>query len=215
MDIALAVARLNSQLPLKARQDQLDQALKVTHQAILRSLINNGRPPRANELRQLLGELDVDCALQRLGKDDLVVLDAAGQRIVGAYPVTVESTPHRIIMNGHSIYAMCALDAVSVAPMFHTTVHIDSRCYVTQTAIAISMQDAEIISAQPSSDVRVGVRWQMPSGVAAHSMCMEMVFLLNEQVADEWQNQNKETISVFDLPQAVEFGKRFFTPLLD
>lgn len=215
MDITLAVRRLNSQLPLKARQDRLDQALKDIHQAILHSLVNNGRPPAISELREFSGNADINKIVERLRKDDLVVLDTAGQLVVGAYPVTVEATPHRIAVHGHSIFAMCALDAVSVAPMFHTAVRIDSRCHVTGEAITITMQDTKILSVRPSAAVRIGVRWQMPSGTAAHSMCTEMVFLLNDRIANEWQTRDSENISLFDLPQAVEFGKQFFTPLLE
>ena len=45
------------------------------------------------------------------------------------------------------------------------------------------MKGFEILGSESSSNIRVGVRWQMPTGAAAHSMCLEMVFLLDEQVA--------------------------------
>ncbi|WP_455365940.1 alkylmercury lyase family protein [Kaarinaea lacus] len=215
MDIKQAIERLNSQLPLQARQSQLAPELKATHQAILRSLVNKGQPPTPAELEKLLGENAVDDGLQRLAKDDLIVLDTVGKQVVGAYPVTIEKTPHRILVNGHNIFAMCALDAVSVAPMFDAHIEIASQCNITREPIAITMQGAEILTVQPSSEVRIGVRWQMPCGVAAHSMCLEMVFLLNEQVASEWQNDDVENKSLFDLPHAVEFGRQFFMPLLD
>ncbi|WP_455221975.1 alkylmercury lyase family protein [Kaarinaea lacus] len=213
MDIKQAVERLNLQLPLQARQAQLIAEFKATHQAILRSLVNNGRPSTHDELVKFLGN-SVDHGLQSLARDDLVVLDAAGEHVVGAYPMTVENTPHHIVVNGHNLFAMCALDAVSVAPMFDTSVEIKSRCDVTQESIAIVMQGAELLRVQPSTAVKIGVRWLMPSGVAAHSMCLEMVFLLNEQVAGEWQNGDLANKTVFDLPQAVEFGRQFFMPLL-
>ena len=214
VDIKQAVDRLNTQLPLKARQDELDSELKALHQAVLYSLINSGRPPALDEVSRLVGEKNIDGALQRLATDDLVVLDAAGKHIVGAYPVTIEKTPHCIAVNGKNIFAMCALDAVSVAPLFDTKVEIESHCYVTQEPIAIVMQGEEVRKVQPSPGIRVGVRWQMPSGAAAHSMCLQMVFLINKHVAREWQHGDTANKSVFDLPQAVEFGRQFFAPLL-
>jgi hypothetical protein len=129
--------------------------------------------------------------------------------------VTVEKTPHRILVNDQHIYAMCALDAVSVAPMFDTVVKIESRCQLSEKAISITMKGAEILSVTPSTKVRIGVRWQMPCGAAAHSMCQEMIFLLEEQIARDWQNGDGSNITIFDLPHAVEFGSRFFKPLLD
>ena len=215
MNIQTAVDRLNSQLPIKARQDNLPPPLKTTHQHILNSLVKNGHPPSHEELIQRLGPDNVQAGLQRLGADDLAVLDADGKIPVGAYPVTIEETPHKITVNGHTIYAMCALDAVSVAPMFDTEVHIDSRCRVSNTAISIRMQGSKILNAQPNDDITVGIRWQMPAGVAAHSMCMEMVFLENRRTGEVWHNNESENISLFTLVEAVDFGKRFFLPLLD
>lgn len=214
MDIKQAVARLNTQLPLKARQDKLDSELRALHQAVLHSLIYCGRPPALDEVSQLVGEKNIDSALQRLATDDLVVLDAAGKHIVGAYPLTIEQTSHCIAVNGKNIFAMCALDAVSVAPLFDTKVEIESYCYVTQESIAIVMQGAEVRKVQPSPGIRVGVRWQIPSGAAAHSMCLEMVFLINHHVAREWQHGDIANKSIFDLSQAVEFGRQYFVPLL-
>ena len=126
MDIMQAVGRLNSQLPLKTRQDQLGKELKAVHQAILFSLIHEGRPPSREELLQFLDEEIIEAGVHQLAEADLVVLDAAAKKVVGAYPVTIEQTPHRVIVNGHTIFAMCALDAVSVAPMFNTEVQIES-----------------------------------------------------------------------------------------
>ena len=215
MNIKQAIERLNSQLPLRQRQNQLEQELKRAHQAILRSLVNSGRPSTQVELSQILGEHNIEAGIQRLATDDLVVFDAAGKKIVGAYPVTIEKTHHHVTVYGNDIFAMCALDAVSIAPMFDTDVQINSCCHVTRSAIAIRMNRSEVLGADPFSEIRVGVRWQMPSGAAAHSMCLEMVFLVNQQGALGWQNGNTEDISLFTLPEAVEFGKGFFKPLLD
>jgi hypothetical protein len=214
MDIHAAVEKLNTQLPLKARQDQLPSALKTMHQLVLYSLVNQGRPPTRDELNDVLVEESVDNSLERLGADDLVVLDAEDKLPVGAYPVTIEQTPHKIFVNGHTIHAMCALDAVSVAPMFDVDTVIESTCHVSQTPITIRMQGSDVLEAQPSADIMVGIRWQMPSAVAAHSMCMEMVFLKDRETAIAWQNGDTDNISLFTLSQAVAFGKAFFLPLL-
>lgn len=215
MDIKAAVVRLNSQLPLKARQDALPSALKAAHQCVLYSLVNHGRPPTKDELEGVLGKEDVIKSLQRLGSDDLVVLAAEGKYPVGAYPVTIEPTPHNISVNGHAIHAMCALDAVSVAVMFDAEVIIESICHVSKTPITICMQGSDILKSKPATDITIGIRWQMPSAVAAHSMCMEMVFLKDRHTAETWQNGDAENIALFTLPEAVVFGKAFFLPLLD
>ena len=214
MDIQNAVDRLNALLPLKARQDQLSATLKKLHHKILFSLVERGRPPTKGEMIDVLGNENVTESLLQLSLNDLVVLDAEGKQLSGAYPVTTEATPHKIKVNDHAIYAMCALDAVSVAPVFDTDVVIDSVCHVSQTPISIYMQGQKIIEVQPSTDIMIGIRWQKPSAVAAHSLCMEMVFLNDSKTAEEWQQSDADSISIFTLPAAVDFGKAFFLPLV-
>jgi hypothetical protein len=215
MNIQAALDKLNSQLPLKERQDKLPQELKDLHRAVLHSLINQGRPPSSDELADQFGKETVESGLARLGADDLIVLDADGMNPVGAYPITSEQTPHKIIVKGHAIHAMCALDAVSVAPMFDTNVVIESECRVTKTPITIRMHGSKILEAIPTPGIIIGIRWQMPSGAAAHSMCMEMVFLKDSKTAKDWQGGDVDNSSLFSLPDAVEFGKAFFLPLLE
>jgi hypothetical protein len=214
MDIQSALARLNSQLPLKARQDSLPGILKSAHQRVITSLVTYGRPPDEPELTALLGEGRVAAGLHQLAAADLVVLDAQGERVVGAYPVTVETTPHQLSVNGHRIYAMCALDAVSVAPMFATEVEIASVCHRSQVPIAIRMRGCNVLAVHPGQDPVIGIRWQAPVGNAAHSMCTQMIFLKDWQTALAWQQADTQSISLFSLTQAVALGAAFFQPLL-
>ena len=196
------------------RQDRLPAQLKAAHQCVLLSLVSKGRPPTIDELRIILGDNSYMESVRKLAVEDLVVLNKEGTQPAGAYPVTSEITPHKITVYAHTIYAMCALDALSVAPMFAVSVTIESRCHVSQTPIIIRMQGSELLDTQPSPDIMVGIRWQMPSAVAAHSMCLEMVFLKDRQTAQAWQETDMINISLFSLAEAVEFGKAFFLPLL-
>jgi len=215
MNTSEAVARLNQQLPLKKRQSDLPEAYRRLHQSILWQLVREGRALNRDEIADQLGKQELEPFLQRVAGDDLVVLDQAGSEVLGAYPVTTEQTPHAINVMGNSIFAMCALDAVSVAPMFDASVKISSHCHLTQAPVLIQMRGHEIIDVQDSAAVQVGVRWQMPVGDAAHSMCMEMVFLQDESVARQWQGDDQDSMSLFSLPAAVDFGAAFFKPLLD
>lgn len=214
MNIQSAVDRLNSQLPLKARQAQLSPALKKLHQTILMSLVKRGAPPTQDEMAEQVAEAQVASALQTLGAEDLVVLNAAGTDAVGAYPITTEATPHQLNIDSRTIYAMCALDAVSVAPMFATEVKIASHCHVSGDPIQIHMQGSEVIESNPAT-VMIGIRWQMPNSVAAHSMCTEMVFLKDENTARQWQGDELDSISLFTLADAIAFGMGFFMPLMN
>ena len=212
--ISNAVQRLNSRLPLKLRQAALPPWLARVHRATLTSLSEKGRPLITGELNELLEGSDVSAALAWLANDDLVVLNEAGTGIVGAYPMTTEATTHHLRINNQPVNAMCALDALSVGPMFNAEVEINSRCHVTGTEIFIHMQGETLLEARPSPEVHVGVRWQNPTACAAHSLCLEMVFLKDQPTALEWQAGDTENISLFNLEDAIAFGAGFFTPLL-
>lgn len=212
--ITQAVQRLSQQLPLKDRQDTLSEPLKALHREVLSSLVTRGRPPTRAEVAALVGEDQVDASIARLGSEDLAVLSQDRREILGAYPVTAEQTNHAVHVGGHEIHAMCALDAVSVGAMYDVPVEICSVCRVTGEPICIKQNGMQILEATPPT-ARVGVRWQYPSGDhAAHSMCMEMVFLKDDAAAAAWHGGDLQNYTVFTLDEAVQFGARFFNPLL-
>jgi mercuric reductase len=164
-----AVWKLNQRLPLKERQRKLPGNLVALHRAILRSFAQDGRPLSRGQIRQRCKLEDVDFALGRLEAQDLIVLDGVGEP-QGAYPVTMKPTPHRLTVNGHRVYAMCALDALGVSPMFHAKVEIDSSCEVTGDRIHILQDGLEVVVAEPATRIHVGLRWQTGGGAAAVSL---------------------------------------------
>lgn len=205
--------RLNQLLPLKSRQDALDPLLRDIHRKILKSFAAAGKPLTRAKIADEAGAAGVDEVLNKLAADDLVVLSDDRQEITGAYPFTVEQRVHQVNVNGQDAYAMCALDAVSIAPMCQASTRILSKCHVTDTPVEIQMNEGKVLSAMPA-DVHVGIRWQSTSGCAAKNLCMEMVYLKDALTAEKWQQQDKDNISIYPLSEAVKFGAAFFKPLL-
>lgn len=203
---------LNDRLPLAARQQALTSSDRALHRAILSSLGACGQPPADAELEALAKESSLGAALQRLSAADLVVFGGDQPKVVGAYPLTTEQTPHRVTMGDHTVHAMCALDAVAVAPLFGTATEITSRCHVTGQTIHLSMQADRLLAAEPAS-LRIGIEWSTPQGHAAHSLCLNMVFLADHPTAETWARGGDRTH--YDLAQAITFGAHFFCPLLD
>jgi mercuric reductase len=214
MDVNQAVDKLNSLLPLSARQQQLDAELKELHKAILSAFVEQGRPLPITAAASHLSEHSVEQAFHILAQNDLIVLDVEQQMIMGAYPLTYEVTPHVIEVNGHAINAMCALDALSVAPMFGVVTSIKSSCAISGTPVSIQMQGEQVTAVDVGDNLYVGIRWQQPCGAAAHSLCRDMVFLLGQEAAEKWQQRSEVEGSVFDLPTAVAIGSVFFRPLM-
>lgn len=209
-----ALDRLNDLLPIGENQRRLEAPLRELHKKILHSFARRGRPLSRDEMAEHLADIDVDTALQRLASDDLVVLTPDGRDVTGAYPFTMEERVHTVSINGRRLHAMCALDALSASPMFSAVTTVNSRCHVSDAPIEVRMQGETVLSASPEHPW-VGIRWQGTSGCAAQSLCLDMVFLRDRGTAEHWRAQDRENISILDLPSAVGMGAAFFCPLLD
>ncbi len=214
MDTQTALHRLNHLLPLAKRQAALPAPLAELHRSVLHSFVESGHPLTRAEMEQQWPGLDVAQALTRLAGDDLIVLISDTQEIIGAYPLTLEETPHKVRVNGHILRAMCALDALAVSPLFGQPTEIESICRMTGTPIILRQNGTTILAVEPNDAAHVGIHWQPPQTCAAHSLCREMVFLANTTAAAAWRAVAPEQRDCFSLPDAIEIGAIFFTPLL-
>ena len=64
--------------------------------------------------------------------------------------------------------------------------------------------------------IHFGIIWGAANAdsCCADSLCMEMMFLRDGETARQWLADDPETREVFTLQEAVEFGGRFFSPLV-
>jgi len=217
MDNPTALQKLNQLLPLAERQAALPAPLASLHRAVLHSFISQGRPLTHTEIKQRWPDLNVSQALTRLAGDDLTVLAVDTQEIIGAYPLTLEDTPHQVRVKGHTLRAMCAVDALAVSPLFGQPTEIESRCRVTDAPILLRQSGTAILVTEPAKTIQamqVGIHWQPPQSCAAHNLCREMVFLVNAAAAKTWQAIDPVQRDFFSLSEAIALGAAFFIPLL-
>lgn len=99
--------------------------------------------------------------------------------------------------------------------MFRLPTEIDSQCRVTGEKIHLEQNGIAFSSG--TTNAWFGINWGAASTdtVCAESLCLEMMFLANENVAREWLAESPETREIFDLQSAVEFAATFFVPLAD
>jgi hypothetical protein len=204
--------RLTAIIPLAAHQAALPAAWRAAHRAILAGYAADGRPPRRADLAAMPGIDDADALLERLADDDMLVRDSAGE-IAGAYPFTSEATPHTVTLGDTTVHAMCAVDALSVAPMLGCTARVDSRCAVGATPVRVVMQGMAMTECSPT-EPWVGIHWAEASGHTAHSLCRQMLFLADAATAEPWRAEAPEARRLYTLRQAIDLGAAFFVPLL-
>ncbi len=208
-----ALSRLEHILPLKKRQGECCDEIHILHQQILHSFVASGHILSRDEMASCVD--DLEAAIQVLQSRDLVIFSAAGEPL-GAYPFTMEPRPHKILINGHQIHAMCALDSLAASPMFGLKARIDSQCRVTGDTICIQQSDQRIENREEADDIHVGIDWGSArhDDHCANNLCMDMIFLRNHAICRQWLIERPQNREVFTLREAIEFASRFFVPLV-
>jgi len=208
-----ALIRLQGILPLKERQEDCSKQVKELHQHVLRSFVSRGRILTRKEMGQHVSNLED--AINILQGKDMVVFSGDGEP-VGAYPFTMEEREHKVHVNGQQVNAMCALDALAVSSMFGMKTHITSRCRITGDPINIRQSGETIENPDEAGATRFGIIWGAENAdtCCADSLCMEMMFLRDANIARQWLAADPANREVFTLQEAVEFGARFFAPLM-
>lgn len=211
-EVSTALKRLDSILPLLEGLNSLNDNDAALYCKLLNSYVQLGRTLSRDEVAELASQPDQ--ALSNIATSKLIVLDADGNPS-GAYPFTSEEREHKVHINDVTVHCMCALDALSVSPMFDKPTVIDSQCRVTGEPIHLEQNGANFNAG--TLDAWFGINWGAAATdtVCAESLCMEMMFLAHEKVAREWLAESPETREIFDLPSAVEFAAGFFVPLAE
>jgi hypothetical protein len=207
-----AINRLNSILPLLSGLQSLRDEDARLYCSLLNSYVAQGRAPDRTEIAGMV--TDAEQSLKNIAAGKLIVLDAAGNP-AGAYPFTSEQREHRVQINGITVHCMCALDALSVSPMFGQKTIIDSECRVTGDDIHL-VQNGTLVT-EGTLDACFGIDWgaATENSSCAESLCLDMIFLADEETAKRWLTESADTREIFDLQSAVEFAAAFFVPLAE
>ncbi len=211
--IEKASSRLQMILPLQESQQNCSEEVRELHQEILRSFVRNGRILTRAEMAQYVRNLDEAVAILR--QNDMVTFAADGEP-VGAYPFTMEARAHQVWINGRKLYAMCALDALAVSPMFGMDTTIHSQCRVTGEPLTIQQSGTAVTNVDESGDIHFGIVWGAVDAEAccADTLCTEMIFLKDKETAQHWWMTDTVNREIFSLEEAVIFAEQFFAPLL-
>jgi hypothetical protein len=121
----------------------------------------------------------------RLARHDLVHLDSDGE-IAVAYPFSGRPTAHRVrFPSGHETHAMCAIDALGIAPMFDQTIEVRSLDPLTGAAIRTRVAPGGEATWEPHTAV-VGAGSLHRHGDACDSCCSVLNFFATQRNAELW-----------------------------
>jgi hypothetical protein len=208
---ALAAAAIPPSKLGPARRARLNEAQRELYFWILRRFATDGRPG-SGSLRAAAERLGLDSedALATLSREDLVHRGTDGEVTVG-YPFSGRPTAHRVrFANGHEADAMCAIDALGIAPMFGRRIDVESRDPVSGEAIGARVAPDRGAEWWPESAVVVAgaVRSQ---GDACCGCCPVLNFFVSPANAERWLTEHPDVRgNVISMPEAAAAGRAVF-----
>jgi alkylmercury lyase len=185
---------------------------------ILRLYGNRGRPPQIQDIADAtrFTANHVATVLRTLQSRDLIELDGNSANIRLAYPFTEAATGHRVKLNGHTLSALCAIDALGVAEMYGADISISSPCSLcgSQVDVTTAAEGRSLHSVTPSG----AVVWYdfAYDGSAAASCCPAIVFFCSGEHLEQWLNAQTPRHDGIRLTmdEALEVGRAIFGPVL-
>jgi Alkylmercury lyase len=208
---ALAAAGIPPSKLGAARRARLSDSERELYFWILRRFVTHGRPTSADLAAKVerLG-LDFRGASETLAREDLIHLNASGEVAV-AYPFSGPATTHQVrFQNGNETYAMCAIDALGIAPMFDESVEIASRDPLTGGSIHVRLASGREGTWEPESAVVVaGVIDR--SGDSFRGCCPVLNFFVSAENGERWLEQHQDVHGlVVSMPEAIATGGAVF-----
>ena len=176
---------------------------------ILRRFADTGRPSM-EALRGAAAEVGAKLtdALETLAREDLVHL--RGGEIAVAYPFSGRPTTHRVrFQSGHEAFAMCAIDALGIAPMLNEPIRVRATDPATGDGIEVALGSNGERQWQPTeSVVVVGASG---SGNSFAGCCPVLNFFASEENAQGWLAEHPAVQgTIVSVPEAIELGRMVF-----
>jgi alkylmercury lyase len=203
---------------LKRWYRKLDSDQDLVWRTTLRSFADLGRAPRIADLVARTG-LAVDrlrALLGQLEAHDLIGLDHDAQQVRLAYPFTQAATEHRVECNGHTLHALCAIDALGVGAMYNADTAIQTRCRCCGAAIRVTtIAEGRTLGIVEPVDAVVWYDFAYERSAAA-SCCPSIVFLCTDEHLQQWlraQTGRRAGIRLA-MDEALEVGRALFGPIL-
>jgi len=213
--VALAAAEIPPCKLGPARRARLNAAEQALYFWILRRFASDGRPRSAEtrvEARRL--GLDAEAAFAALAREDLVHLGADGE-ITVSYPFSGLATAHRVrFPSGNETYAMCAIDALGIAPMFRVEIEVASRDPVSGSDICARVATDGAAEWQPEPAVVVAGVLDRQSD-SCRGCCPVLNFFISAENAERWLSEHPEVRGdVISMDEAAAAGQAIFGGVL-
>lgn len=189
------------------------------YRAILTHYARHALAPSIKQLSEMsgMGLAKLRASLRDLDERDLIVVDEGRDAITGAYPFTDRETDHCVTVDGRSVYAMCAVDALGAPAMVGWDAVIESRCRACDTQIRVGIRD-EGVTLTPSvpQDAVVWLDLRRTNGCSATSLCAGTAVFCSDAHLHSWREAHERTGRGhrLSIAEAHQVGVAIFSPRL-
>ena len=213
---ALARAGISPERFGSVRLAHLNEGERTLYRWILAAFAR-ARSPRVDELCDLASELDLrsEETLERFATLDLVHLDQATGEVLVAYPFSSRPRGHSVLINSTArVEAMCAIDALGIAPMLQLPIEITSHDPLNGSEIWVRLDPGEGAWWEPTTAV-VLAGSTCCDGPSFRGCCDVLNFFQTEESASTYLAEHPELTGFpISIPDAVEAGRTVFANLM-
>ncbi|WP_020385907.1 alkylmercury lyase family protein [Kribbella catacumbae] len=198
----------------RTRALPLDPIERSVQQAILRTFATTGHPPEAADLGPATadGGRSTGEVLKALHEADAIRLTEDGQVAV-AYPFSTTPTRHQVRIGSVDVYAMCAIDALGIAPMLNQDTLIEFVDLTTGQPITVT-NTRGLTTWEPAGAV-VFIGAEAGGGPSADCCCNYLNFFTNQAAAEAWSTAHPQVPGqILNHPEAESLATRLFGHLL-
>jgi len=207
-----ALGEIFSEWHERKRWNDFPPEVKHVHRHILRQFLHSGHPPSRAQLAAL-PVADINVVLADLCSRDLVVLNDAGE-ISGAYPFSANPTRHAVFINGNTIGAMCAIDALGTGAMAGQDCQVTSRCPACEETIRIKTGKLGLAINEVRPETAIVWAGVNPIDCAANTECQSVVMFCSEDHLARWRHTSNTIGVSLSMTQALQAGAAIFRPFL-
>lgn len=171
-----------------------------------------GRPVSQAQVARIASDLNIewDEATQLLGK--VTERDARGQ-VTGILGLSLNETPHRLVVDGKRFSAWCAEDTLFLPAMLNQTVVIDSQPPGSQAQVRLVVSPERIEQVEPAtavvSMVVIEAEAKDVNTVEAiwSNFCHHIHFFSSRAEAEQWA-AGRTDIEILSLDEGFELGRQ-------
>lgn len=188
-------------------REMIELDMRVTFQTI--QALAEGHPLSAEQLAEMwqMPIEQVRSILKQGAGKGSAELDSNGN-LIGAVLTTVP-TNHRILLNGHTMYAWCSYDAIYIPGILGKSAEIESTDPITGQNIRLSVAPDGVTEYHPSGTVVSVVAGDAISSTGPNSpRCSQMLFFASRESADIWA-RDRSGVVILSVEEVYQLAYEF------